>query len=232
MQLLLDSATAILLGLAGSTHCIAMCGGISAALAFGMPSGMSTSRRASMLLLMSLGRVSSYALAGALAAASLAQLPAPLSTVPLLRVVAGLLLVLLGLRLGGWLDLLAGLEARGQMLWARLQPPTARLLPVDHAIKALLLGALWGWLPCGLVYSTLAWSATSTDAPRAALLMATFGLGTVPAVAATGAFATELRLLLARRQIRVVSAVAVLCFGLWTITAAIGNATGAAHHQH
>ncbi len=48
-------------------------------------------------------------------------------------------------------------------------------MPVSSVPRALLLGALWGWLPCGLVYSTLLWSASQGDAWQSGLLMLAFG---------------------------------------------------------
>jgi len=104
----------------------------------------------------------------------------------LLRVVAALLLIAMGLYLAGWWSGLTRIEALGRGLWRYIQPLTRRFMPVTSLPRALLLGGLWGWLPCGLVYSTLLWAASQGDALDSAALMLAFGLGTLPVLLATG----------------------------------------------
>lgn len=170
-----------------------MCGGIASALTFGLPDSdrASPSRLLSRVVAYNLGRIMSYALAGALAATVFSALPAimPQAGHQILAVVAGTVLVLVGLHLAGWFPGLRRIEALGAGLWRRLQPHTRTLLPVRSIPRALLLGTLWGWLPCGLVYSTLVWAAASADPLRGALYMLLFGLGTVPAIASAGMLA-------------------------------------------
>lgn len=120
----------------------------------------------------------------------------------LLRIVAGLLLISMGLYLGGWWSGLTRIEALGRGLWRHIQPVASRWLPVCSLPRALLLGALWGWLPCGLVYSTLLWAASQGDALDSGLLMLAFGLGTWPVLLATGMAAERLTALLRRRGVR------------------------------
>ena len=86
-------------------------------------------------------------------------------------VVAGLFMIALGLYLGGWWRGLALLERAGTGLWRRVQPLGRRLLPVDSVAKALAAGAIWGWLPCGLVYAALAWSLSAGGPLQGAALM-------------------------------------------------------------
>jgi sulfite exporter TauE/SafE len=45
---------------------------------------------------------------------------------------------------------------------------------------------IWGWLPCGLVYTALALAATTGDITRSGLTMLAFGIGTLPAVVSVG----------------------------------------------
>src|SRR5690606_31074322 len=99
---------------------------------------------------------------------------------------AGLMLIAMGLYLGSWWSGLVKVEAVGRRLWRHLQPIAQRLLPVKSAGQGFLLGMVWGWLPCGLVYSALVWSASAANIGEAALIMTSFGLGTLPAVLATG----------------------------------------------
>ncbi len=207
-------------GFFGSTHCFAMCGGIAAALGQATETEQSPrSRRFFLQLLYSVGRIASYAAAGALAGALgflLADTLGPRGPF-LLRMVAGAFLVALGLYLAGWWLGLRHIEVLGARLWRKLSPLVGKLLPVDSPGKALLVGGLWGWLPCGLVYSALATAASAGGGLWGALCMLSFGLGTIPAILATGSLAEAAGRLLRRREVRWLLGVSILLFGLWTI---------------
>lgn len=225
-----EIATAFVLGLLGSTHCIGMCGGISAALAFALGPGTSSVRRYLLLGGYNAGRIFGYALLGAVFAGVAGGI-AGSDGMRALRIVAGLLLILMGCSLAGWFNALALLERAGYGAWGRLQRFATRLLPVDRLYKALLAGLFWGWLPCGLVYSTLAWASASGSAARGAVLMLAFGAGTLPAVLASGVFGDALRRMLQRRGLRRLAGVAVIAFGVWTLAAVLLPTHGAhAHH--
>ena len=207
--------SALILGLLGGGHCLGMCGGLMGALTLAIPPEQ-RGRRLQLLLAYNLGRILSYASAGllfGLAGWAVASSPAAM----LLRIVAGLLLISMGLYLGGWWSGLTRIEALGRGLWRHIQPVASRLLPVSSLPRALLLGALWGWLPCGLVYSTLLWAASQGDALDSALLMLAFGLGTWPVLLATGMAAERLTALLRRRGVRMAGGLLVILFGLWTL---------------
>ncbi|MBS7660772.1 sulfite exporter TauE/SafE family protein [Pseudomonas lalucatii] len=207
--------SALILGLLGGGHCLGMCGGLMGALTLAIPAER-RARRLRLLLGYNLGRILSYATAGlllGLAGWALASSPAALA----LRVLAALLLIAMGLYLAGWWSGLTRIEALGGGLWRRIQPLTRRFMPVDSPAKALLLGALWGWLPCGLVYSTLLWAASQGDALDSAVLMLGFGLGTLPVLLATGMAAERLTALLRRRGVRTAGGLLVILFGLWTL---------------
>lgn len=207
--------SALILGLLGGGHCLGMCGGLIGALTLAIPPEQ-RGRRLQLLLAYNLGRILSYATAGllfGLAGWAVASSPAAM----LLRIVAGLLLISMGLYLGGWWSGLTRIEAMGRGLWRHIQPVASRLLPVSSLPRALLLGALWGWLPCGLVYSTLLWAASQGDALDSGLLMLAFGLGTWPVLLATGMAAERLTALLRRRGVRMAGGLLVVLFGLWTL---------------
>ena len=207
--------SALILGLLGGGHCMGMCGGLMGALTLAIPPEQ-RGRRLQLLLAYNLGRILSYASAGllfGLAGWAVASSPAAM----LLRIVAGLLLISMGLYLGGWWSGLTRIEALGRGLWRHIQPVASRLLPVSSLPRALLLGALWGWLPCGLVYSTLLWAASQGDALDSGLLMLAFGLGTWPVLLATGMAAERLTALLRRRGVRMAGGLLVILFGLWTL---------------
>lgn len=207
--------SAMVLGLLGGGHCLGMCGGLMGALTLAIPVEQRR-RRLELLLAYNLGRILSYGCAGLLLGLggwALANSPAAM----LLRIVAGLLLICMGLYLGGWWSGLTRIEALGRGLWRYIQPLAKRLLPVTSLPRALLLGALWGWLPCGLVYSTLLWAASQGSAIDSALLMLTFGLGTLPVLIASGLAAQRLNQLLRQRSVRMAGGLLVIVFGLWTL---------------
>ena len=207
--------SALVLGLLGGGHCLGMCGGLMGALTLAIPPEQ-RARRFRLLLAYNLGRVLSYSLAGLLLGlAGWAIASGPLATA--LRILAGLLLISMGLYLAGWWSGLTRIEALGRGLWKHIQPIAGRLLPVSSLPRALLLGTLWGWLPCGLVYSTLLWAASQGDALDSAALMLAFGLGTWPVLLATGLAAERLTALLRRRGVRIAGGLLVMLFGLWTL---------------
>ncbi|MNE36748.1 Cytochrome C biogenesis protein transmembrane region [compost metagenome] len=90
-------------------------------------------------------------------------------------------------------------------------------MPVTSRPRALLLGGLWGWLPCGLVYSTLLWAASQGDALDSAALMLAFGIGTMPVLLATGMAAERMTALLRKQGVRMAGGTLVILFGLWTL---------------
>ncbi len=168
-----------------------------------------------------LGRLSSYALAGALAGGIAAGLLrgadvlgwlAPAQTAA--YVMTNLVLVLLGLYLTQWWTGMSRIEQLGSGLWARLRPHAARLVPVDTPQKALLLGSLWGWLPCGMVYSALLTALMAGSAVKGALTMLAFGAGTLPVLLAAGLSGARLRQLASRPAVRRAAGVIVLAFGI------------------
>jgi len=227
--------SALVLGLLGGGHCLGMCGGLMGALTMAIPPDQ-RGRRLRLLVAYNLGRVSSYAVAGfliGLAGLAVANSPAAMA----LRVVAALLLITMGLYLAGWWSGLTRIESLGRGLWRHIQPIASKFMPVTSVPRALILGALWGWLPCGLVYSTLLWSASQGDALDSALLMLAFGIGTWPVLLATGLAAERLTTLLRKRGVRVVGGVMVILFGIWTLPGPhqqwlMGHGSAPSHETH
>lgn len=214
-ELLPQLLSALMLGLLGGGHCLGMCGGLMGALTLAIPAER-RHHRLRLLVAYNAGRILSYTTAGLLLGlAGWALASGPLATV--MRSIAGLLLIAMGLYLAGWWSGLTRIEVLGRGLWRHLQPITRRCMPITSAPRALVLGGLWGWLPCGLVYSTLLWAASQGDALRSAALMLAFGLGTLPVLLATGLAAERLVSLLRRRGVRIAGGLLVILFGLWTL---------------
>lgn len=207
---------AFAVGLLGGVHCIGMCGGIVGALSFGLPRAK-LGPQLGFQLAYNLGRILSYSLAGALAGGLgllLAEHSGLAQAQRVLLLIASLFMVLLGLYLGGWWPSLARLERLGLPLWRRLEPLGRGLLPLRSPLQALLLGGLWGWLPCGLVYSSLIWSLSSGGAVQGGLLMLAFGLGTLPNLLLMGVLASRLQGFLHRLWVKRLAGASVLLLGL------------------
>lgn len=177
-------AAALLTGLLGSVHCLLMCSGVATGLAAASDGG--TGRSAvSAALTLNLGRVLGYALAGAVIAGLGTQVLRWIDieqAIWLLRLGVGVVLILVGLRLLDGRDRLRAVGRFGQRVWQRLRPLTGVLLPATTTPRRLALGALWGWLPCGLSWTMLLVALFTVDALHGALVMLAFGLGTLPAV--------------------------------------------------
>lgn len=215
LELLPLMISAVVLGLLGGGHCLGMCGGLMGALTMAIPPEQ-RGRRLQLLVAYNLGRVLSYGCAGLLLGLggwALANSPAATT----MRTAAGLLLVCMGLYLAGWWSGLTRIEALGRGLWRVIQPFSKHILPVSSIPRALLLGALWGWLPCGLVYSTLLWAASQGSAVDSGLLMLAFGVGTWPVLLASGLAAERLNRILRKRSVRMAGGILVIAFGLWTL---------------
>ena len=208
-----------LIGLLGGVHCAGMCGGIVSALSMQMPGSVARPGPAwPTHLAYNLGRIASYAIAGALMGAlgSLGLLLNNWLPVQMtLYVAANLMMVALGLYLTGVTQMLAFTERTGQWLWQRVQPATRRFLPVRGVAQAFPLGMLWGWLPCGLVYSVLTMTLLSGSAARGAATMLAFGLGTLPNLMLAGLLLVRFRRVIQGRALRLGSGLIVLGFGLW-----------------
>ena len=225
-----------LIGLFGSVHCAGMCGGIVSAFSMAAPAQrafpVAVATRTSTqvparVLSYNAGRIASYMLAGALAG-GLADGARTLGGLGALQtggyLLANLMLVALGLHLMDAWRGLAHVEVLGGGLWRRLKPLGARLLPVDSPAKLFGLGALWGWLPCGMVYSVLVTAMLSGSAASGASVMLAFGLGTLPMLATLGVAGATLRSAMQRRAVRIGAGLLVLGFGmLGLVRAAIGG---------
>jgi len=215
-----------MIGLLGSVHCVGMCGGIVGALSvvsaprFPVAVVVSSGKRSAAgwrVVAYNLGRIASYVMAGAIAGGVTGGVRT-LAGLSFLQKggygLANLMLVVLGLYLMDAWRALVRLEAMGQIVWQRVQPWTKYLLPLDSPLKMLAAGALWGWLPCGMVYSVLLMALLTGSAFSGAMVMLAFGLGTLPALFTMGLCGASLRSALQHRLVRIVSGLIVLGFGL------------------
>jgi len=216
-----------LTGLAGgSGHCLGMCGGIVGALGVGQGAGWQGLLR---LAAAHLGRISSYALAGAIVSLAGALIVTGVlgpGGRAALRATAAALIFIIGMQLLLGRPLLTTLERAGSRFWQLLAPQLRRLLPPRDPLRAFGVGALWGWLPCGLVYAELTVAAAAGGPVMGALVMLCFGLGTIVSLSAVSVLLHSLGI--ARLPRRAAGALLVL-FAVWTVLPLIGAATHAHH---
>jgi uncharacterized protein len=225
----LSYVTAALIGLLGSTHCVGMCGGIVSAL----NAGIGEDRRRTSLAVTSYhltynaGRICSYVAAGTgvgLIGAETHRL-ALADALPVGAMIAALFMIALGLYVGGWWRAIAALEIAGGYIWRRIEPMGRRFLPVNNSAQAFGLGLVWGWLPCGLVYSALALALLSGSPRSGAAIMLGFGIGTLPMLLIIGKAAQHLGGFMRHPRLRQAAGVIIILFGVLT-----GLATH--NHQH
>lgn len=204
--MMIDALSAVLIGIISAGHCLGMCGGLT--VAFGV-----NSKGASVLAAYNLGRITTYSGLGLLIGAGLSWLPA--STIPALRLIAAALLVLIALyylNIAAWIT---RVESLALPMWRRLQPLAKRWLPVTTVRQAYPLGLVWGFLPCGLVYSALGFAATAANPWASAGLMLCFGFGTLPAMMLSGAAAKPFQRGLNTPWVRRVLGGTLLVFAAW-----------------
>jgi len=208
---LTDLATATLLGLAGAGHCLGMCGGIALA--------MRSSELSApwMPATYHVGRLMSYALLGGLIGSAAGAIELAAWTV-FLRFLSGFLLVAMGLHtLKLWFGI-THLEKLGGRLWRHLSPIAQGMMPPRRPSQGMFLGALWGFMPCGLIYSALTWSAaTGAGARDSAVLMLFFGAGTLPAMLGVTLLGQRASKILSNPWVRKSLGLLLVAAGVWTL---------------
>ncbi|MCG9696672.1 sulfite exporter TauE/SafE family protein [Shewanella sp. Isolate11] len=220
---------AFIVGLMGAGHCIGMCGGLVGAFSqqlSNQPNHNMLASQLSFIFSYNLGRVLSYTLAGALVGGSASLLSTLFSLDSYLiavRVFAGLMMIITGLYIAQIWSGVVQVERLGKLLWRAIGPIAKRLLPIKNLKQSFIAGLLWGWLPCGLVYSTLTWAIAANNAQQGALIMAAFGLGTLPALISAGVAAQFFAKWVLKKQVRMISGLILVIFGLQTLYIAFGQ---------
>ncbi|NQY88598.1 MAG: sulfite exporter TauE/SafE family protein [Colwellia sp.] len=232
----LDLLSAFIIGLLGSGHCIAMCGGITTMLTSAIPNNKYDSNQQipinksetetptskfTLVFCYNLGRIASYSFIGAIVGLT-GSIAAKNIGLPLasLRIVSAIFLILLGLYLGQWLMWLNRVETLGKKLWQYISPLAGKVIPVNTPSKALGLGAIWGWLPCGLVYSTLTWALASSNMIDGASIMFFFGLGTLPALLTLSIGFVSIKNILVKPVFRKMMALLLISYGIYSFIVA------------
>ena len=217
-----DFFSALLIGLLGAGHCIGMCSGIASALSFSINPQQKNGVIA--LLLYNLGRISSYSIAGFIFAGSSSLLMLWLGgkeSLIYLRIITAIMMLLLAFYIARIWNGLLFVERAGQCIWPFIKPLAQYFLPLKHPVFAFPLGFFWGWLPCGLVYSTLVWAISSGDAINGLFIMLGFGLGTLPTMMLIGSLSIKLKHILNHQWFRYGSGLILAAFAFQTLYIAL-----------
>ena len=203
------------MGLVGSGHCIVMCGGIASSLQI----ANETLNSIKVSLMYNAGRAMSYMIAGALVASLGNAFAKQNSTFALgLKVFSGVFMLLVGLYVMRISGSLKWLEQLGKtLIWQHIIKLNKHLLPINTYPKAWLYGMLWGWLPCGLVYSALTWTLQAPTPIYGSAIMLSFALGTLPAMLLVGQTAQTLSHFLNRPYIRWAMGSIFIWYGIYLL---------------
>lgn len=168
-------------------HCIGMCGGIVVAYTSTKLANASKPKAIIAHLLYGLGRVSTYTLLGAIFGFLGGVATFNNTANGILLMLAGVLMVMAGLSLGGQIKFLTLIEHNfSQKKWYK--ESFKSLLSSQTLSSFYMLGVLNGLLPCGFVYFFAITAASTGDALWGAVVMAIFGLSTIPSLFSLGLF--------------------------------------------
>jgi sulfite exporter TauE/SafE len=142
------------------------------------------------------------------------------------------MILLIGLKFLLNIRTLEIIERGGSGLWKKIMPLAIRAGNRQDAIGRLLLGACWGLIPCGLVYSVLMTAASTANASSGALTMLAFGVGTLPAMLGLTAASPALGAFLEDRTVRRLIGFALVVLALWTLVIAWGMGQGQMNHAN
>ncbi|MFK7857601.1 MAG: sulfite exporter TauE/SafE family protein [Granulosicoccus sp.] len=227
-----------LTGFLGGVHCAGMCGGIVSALGMlrqrpvsnigdipvgvfngSSPTSAHTVTQPSAIASISLynfGRISMYTFLGSLAGGVGSVVWLMDSMLPVQQIaylISNILSILMGLYILGIKKIAVIVEALGARLWEWVRPAATRRLAGAGVLNSVLAGALWGMVPCGMVYAVLSAALVSGGAGKGALLMLVFGLGTLPNLMLLGLSGQWLARFSRNRAVRLFAGSMIMAFG-------------------
>jgi sulfite exporter TauE/SafE len=148
-----------------------------------------------------------------------------------LRGITALMVMFIGIRfLVDWSGL-SIIEKGGAGIWKRIAPLAVRVSQRHDWIGRTGLGILWGFLPCGLVYTVLITAASTGGALAGAITMAAFGAGTLPSMLGLTMAAPALSSFLSDRFVRRIVGFSLVVLALWMFFTLLAPLTGETHHH-
>jgi sulfite exporter TauE/SafE len=218
-------SAAFLSGLLGGAHCTLMCGGIATSLA-----AKNQSHPFAHALSLNSGRILSYTIAGLLAG-SIGALFVGFARAPalpiILRSMMGIMLMLIALRMV-FPRQFAFAILGNSAIW-RLISGLKSKLPQTGLLSSFTLGALWGWLPCGLSTSILLAAWLEASPLHSSLMMLAFGLGTLPLMTSISYSGSQFARFFQHKKLRNSFATLIFLAGLLTALAPLLIQSATAH---
>ena len=199
-----------LIGLLGSIHCIGMCGGFVTMYSLKKPPMQPS---LPFHVLYNLGRITTYSILGGVLGylGSFAAYVGEHRGIPgVVLLIAGIFMMLMGLNIAGVLGKKGLFEETGIIRTSVFRQTLQRILALESVWGTFLLGLLLGFLPCGLLYPIFMNAAASGGFASGMIIMAIFGISTLPALMGFGFLVTRLQPHIKRALYRVAAAFIVL----------------------
>lgn len=212
----LDYLTAILIGLLSTGHCLGMCGGIIAAISF------KTGVKFKYLyhIIYNIGRIISYVIVTIIVnilGSFFFELGGYYTF--LFKIISNLILIIIGLHITNIYNSMFFIESFLWHTWSIISRVIGNINFSKSIWYPLILGILWGGVPCGLIYSTIIWTAGFGSIIKSLILMMLFGLGTLPSMLFAGIFNIKFIKMFSNNVIKYIAGGIIIIFGLKNITA-------------
>ncbi|HFL8819309.1 MAG TPA: sulfite exporter TauE/SafE family protein [Candidatus Azoamicus sp. OHIO2] len=210
----LDYFTAILIGLISSGHCLSMCGGIVVAFSFKTYS----KNQYIYQFLYNIGRITSYSLIAIIVnlfGVFLFDFSGYYSYY--LKIFSNFILIIIGLHICNIFHGLFFIESFLWNFWNIISSIIGKINPLKSIYHAFLLGMVWGYIPCGLIYSTIIWTAGFGSITKSFMLIILFGIGTLPSMLLAGVLSTKFKNILYNKIVRSIAGSFIILFGIKNI---------------
>ncbi len=211
--------SALIIGFFGGAHCIGMCGGVVAMLTMSLSEKIRKSPAKVFLyhLNYNLGRIISYVLLGLIlgyVGSIMSDMLKMTAMNKIFRIIIGIIIIMAGLYLAGFYNSFSFLEKLGSKLWVKIQPLTKKFIPVKTLKQAFIAGLLWGYIPCGLVYTALGLAIMNGSSIGGGFIMMFFGIGTLPSLLTIGGLSVKFSNLAKNPIMKKIAGISVIIMGI------------------
>ena len=234
MQAELTLLASFIVGLSSTLHCLGMCSGISTVLFLQNTKPENNLRVYKNALVYNFGRLFSYTAIGLLAgvASQFVSQAFLLQGHFFLQVCSSIILILIALNIIGVFSISLILEKLAIFIWQPIKNLMKSFIPAKSPVEIFCLGLVWGWLPCGLVYSVLLLAVSSGNAIQSGLCMLAFGLGTLPGMLMTSVGSNIIKRGMQKPVFKYISAFLIIIIALIPFKTAFIDHDQHAHHSH